>query len=132
MEMKKVEVIKSFEFLHSKISLRADGIVVFEIYDNKDLDLRDAIELNDKLGEFSEGKKVAVLVFFGEFTNYTKEAKAFAAGPEGTKYIKCEAIMVKNAAHQLIASMYITFNKPLVPSKIFTKVEEAVKWLNSK
>ena len=39
--------------------------------------------------------------------------------------------VVKNVAQKLMGNAYITFNKPITPTKIFTNEDEAVKWLKT-
>jgi hypothetical protein len=71
------------------------------------------------------------LMILGEFTNYSDEAKSYSASYEGTKYSLAEAIIVKNIGLRIVAQMYLVMNKPIVPSRFFTKTEEAIVWLKS-
>lgn len=42
-----------------------------------------------------------------------------------------EAILVETTANRLMANVYVNYNKPRIPTKIFTNEEEAIKWLKS-
>ncbi len=41
------------------------------------------------------------------------------------------AVVVDTLAYKLIANFYLKFNKPKRPYKVFSKEEEAIKWLKT-
>jgi hypothetical protein len=87
--------------------------------------------MNDQIGILSEGKEIPVLMVAEEITQFDSSARDFSASDEGLRYTVADAMVVKNIAQRLMASFYLSFNKPKKPSKMFGSEEEAVKWLYS-
>lgn len=58
----------------------------------------------------------------------TDEGRRFAKEQEYSFPKICNAVVVTNLAHKLIANFYLKFNKPYYPFKVFSKVEDAEKW----
>jgi hypothetical protein len=123
--------LKSIDLGHSKIHLRNDGIIEIEFGDNVEIDLKEAIEIIDKIGEFTEGKKVPVLNMAGISTSATSSAREHSASPAGVKYTMADAYVVNNLAQKILGNFYISFNKPMVNTRIFDDKEKAVEWLKT-
>lgn len=47
------------------------------------------------------------------------------------KVRKGQAIIVNNTPSRLLANFYIKYHKPINPTKIFTKFDEALEWTKS-
>lgn len=58
----------------------------------------------------------------------TDDGRRFAKKEEFSFPKICNAAIVTNLAHKLIANFYLKFNKPNYPFKVFSKMEEAEKW----
>jgi len=58
----------------------------------------------------------------------TDDGRRFAKEEEFSFPKVCNAVIVTNLAHKLIANFYLKFNKPNYPFKVFGKLEEAEKW----
>jgi hypothetical protein len=61
-------------------------------------------------------------------TTVTDDGRRFAKEEEYSFPKICNAVIVTNLAHKLIANFYLKFNKPNHPFKIFSKMEDAEKW----
>lgn len=59
----------------------------------------------------------------------TKEARDFLASKEGCAGITVFAILINSPIGSMIGNFWMRINKPLVPTRIFTKEEDAKKWL---
>lgn len=114
---------------HSKIELRDDGILILYANENHVYSIEDTKENVEAFGKLSGNKKVPVLIVGGNFSTLAPETRAFLASEESLKYSKAEAFLLKSLAQKILINFYIKFDKPLVPTKVFTKEEEAVKWL---
>lgn len=126
-----MEIIDKIELPASIVSLRADGIIEFYLKSNITLGLEDAkavVVATEKLGG---GKKYPLLITAGNFTLVDTEVRKYASSEEGNIYTIASGIVVNNLAQQLLGNAYIKFNKPPTPTRLFTKEEEAVKWLRS-
>ena len=83
------------------------------------------------IAELGGGKAYPNLVIVNHFFNASSEVREFAASEEGNKYTIADAFVVKHVAVKLIGNVYISFNKPQKPTRIFDDVAEAEKWLKT-
>lgn len=58
----------------------------------------------------------------------TDDGRRFAKDEEFSFPKICNAVIVTNLAHKLLANFYLKFNKPNYPFKVFSKIEDAEKW----
>lgn len=59
----------------------------------------------------------------------TPEAKKIFASKEACEGVIRGALLVNSVINKLLGNTYLKINKPLVPSRLFTDKEEALKWL---
>ena len=123
--------LRSKDIGHSSVHLRKDGIVQVNFGENIDIDLKEAVEIVDAIGELTEGKKAPILNIAGKSTSATSAAREYSATPFGLKYTLADAYVVTNLAQKILGNFYVGFNKPTVPTRIFDDVEKAVEWLKS-
>ncbi len=109
--------------------MREDGILVLYANENHAYTIDDTKENVAAFGALSGNKKVPVLIVGGSFSTLAPETRAFLASEESLLYSKAEAFLLKSLAQKLLINFYIKFDKPLVPTKVFTKEEEAIIWL---
>jgi len=113
------------------LSIRPDGILQISLKSNYKLTLPDAEAMVKRFKEMGNGKKFLLLFLAGNDTTVATDARYYASGAEANKYTIASAFVVKSIAQKLLGNAYVTFNKPITPTKIFTDEEEAVKWLQS-
>lgn len=123
--------IRSIDLGHSLVRLRTDGIVQINFGDNVELDLKEAVEINEAISEITDGKKALILNIGGKNTSATSTAREFSASPTGLKYTIADAFVVTNLAQKILANFYLSFNKPLVNTKIFDNIDKAIEWLKA-
>lgn len=70
-----------------------------------------------------------VLIDLRSNPSISNEARAFAASGETRNYISAFAILAGDLSMKLVGNFFIQFHKPDQPTKIFTDVEEARRWL---
>ena len=98
---------------------------------NATLKLTDGQEMVKSFAEIGGGKKYPLLFIAGDFALANAEARYYASGKEANQYTIASVFVVKNVAQKLMGNAYVTFNKPITPTKIFTNEDEAVKWLKT-
>jgi hypothetical protein len=126
-----MEILNKIELKASTVSLRSDGIIQYSLNSNTTLNLDDAKEIVDATDKLGGGKKYPLLITAGNFTLVDTEVRYFAASPEANRFTVASGIVVNNLAQKLLGNAYIKFNKPPTPTRLFTKDEEAVKWLKT-
>jgi hypothetical protein len=123
--------IRSADLGHSKVHLRNDGILQINFGDNVEMDLKESVEIIETMGDFTGGKKALVLNIAGKNTSATSAAREYSASAAGLRFTIADAFVVKNLAQKILANFYISFNKPLVKTRIFDDEEKALEWLKS-
>jgi hypothetical protein len=68
---------------------------------------------------------------FSSFSEMDSEVRNWAAETSGNHYTIVDAIVISNIAQKIIANFYLSFNKPKMPTKIFTSNEKALEWILS-
>ena len=76
-------------------------------------------------------KKYPIIHFLGKNASFTKGTREFSVTSRGTQYSLAEAYVFSSLPHRLLANSYLKINKPTIPTKFFSKEEDAVKWLKS-
>lgn len=121
------------ETKNARITYHPDkNLVIISPVDGAVIDLDEYNNQFKLTHEMTNGKKSAVLVRTSPFLTVTKETTEESLNPEKEKFIIAQAILVKNFANQLIGNFYIKFQNPKVPNKLFSKEEDALKWLEEK
>jgi hypothetical protein len=117
------------DLTHSVIVLRDDGIIELYANDHHVYIIEDVKENVKTFGELTGNEKVPVLIIGGSFSSLDDQTREFMATEESLKYSKAEAFLITSLAQKILINFYIKFNKPLVPTRVFTDKEEAIEWL---
>ncbi len=123
--MKKIELEKS------SVELLDKGIIHIHLKAGCDIELSDAVLIVEAMGKLGGGKKYPVLIDAGEFCSLDKETRIFSAAVESNIFTLADAIAYCNLAQKLLADFYLKYNKPTVPTRIFSTKEEALTWLKT-
>lgn len=93
------------------------------------LDLKTAEQsVKDRLSA-TEDKSYPVLIDIRNVRNTTKAARQFLASEKGCKGITSGAILINSTLGSIIGNFFIHFDKPLIPTKLYTDEEDAKQWL---
>jgi len=120
---------RAIEFENISVSIREDGIVLVKVAANFEIDVPHVKKVVNAIEELGKGDKFPLLIVSGEFTLPTPEARTYIASPESDPYAKAEAYVVKSFSQKLVGNVFLSFNKPARPTKIFTSEEKAIEWL---
>ncbi|MBL7882912.1 MAG: hypothetical protein JNL69_02505 [Bacteroidia bacterium] len=127
LEEKHTQQVITFET--TNVSIREDGIVLVNVDANTEIDVPHVKQVVSAIKQLGKGDKFPLLIIAGEYTLPTPEARAYIATPESDPYAKAEAYVVKSFSQKLVGNVFLSFNKPARPTKIFTSEEKAVEWL---
>jgi hypothetical protein len=122
-------MVNKIDLTHSVIILRDDGILELYANDHHVYTIEDVKENVKAFGELTGNKKAPVLIIGGSFSSLDDQTREFMATEESLKYSKAEAFLITSLAQKILINFYIKFNKPLVPTLVFTNKEEAIEWL---
>jgi hypothetical protein len=113
------------------LSIGDDGILRITIFEGAKIELKDIRNHYTVSQRITNGKKVKALIDARAIFSISMESRAYAAGPEVSASRIASAILVNSFATKFIINLYITFNKPVHPVKIFSDETLALAWLNS-
>jgi hypothetical protein len=113
------------------VKLFKDGIIHVNLKGIDEIDIDNAKEIINGIGEFCQDKKRPVLVSSDSFAAPTPEARHFLAKADSNPYSSAAAYLTKTLAEKLITNAFIRFNKPTRPTRMFTTEHKAMEWLRT-
>lgn len=75
------------------------------------------------------GNSYPMLIYPGENSRISPRARKYLSQKEATQFISAGAIIVRNNVHKHLATIFITIDRPIIPTKFFTDVHQALSWL---
>jgi hypothetical protein len=124
--------ILAFEICEAfTIQLRSDGILHSHTSSNVDFDVESLKKFNEVMGRMLNYRLAPLLITLDEFALPSAESRAFWAKKESCPWALADAYVAVNLGHKILGSIYLRFNKPGRPTKIFSTEEEAVTWLRT-
>lgn len=106
----------------------ADGILHFVYNSGVIIDLKAAKKIVSDRAQLQHGVSYPLFTDIRGVKFFEKEARDYFAN-EGCVGITREAFVVNTAASKVMGDFYLTINKPVVSSKMFTVTEDALKYL---
>ncbi|UKN00387.1 STAS/SEC14 domain-containing protein [Paracrocinitomix mangrovi] len=92
--------------------------------------LEDAKENVRATIEISEGTDYRLLVDIRQSNFVSRDARSYYIS-DNNKGVKVCAFVIDNAVSRIIGNMFMGFNKPSFPVKLFSSTEKAEEWLRS-
>ena len=93
------------------------------------IDLPAAKEASATRQALTSGQKYPLLVKMDAVKDSTKEAREFLASENSSEDLVAVALCVDSVLGDFISSFFVTVNKPLIPSKVFSDEKKAKEWL---
>jgi hypothetical protein len=102
-----------------------------EYQENCLVDRKEALQVIEHSRQFRNGSnKYTMITATKDFFNMTPEARATFAEEMKTGFkVQKMAILVNSLAYRILANFFIRFDKPPVPTKLFSSRKEAIVWL---
>jgi hypothetical protein len=119
---------KSFD-KHS-ITIYDSNILHFVMNDSQSMtsqDLENSREWTQSIG----GGEYLNLIEAGSRTEIEDDMRRSSASDTENRHTIADAIVVRNLSQRIIANLYLRFNKPVKPTRIFSDAESAAFWLMS-
>lgn len=117
------------QFDSSYAAYKIENSIAVVTYKSVTVDLILAKQIVQERLLFYDGKEYPTLADIRDANSFTKEARDYFA-KEGTKGIRALAIITGNYLTVITANLFITFSRPIIPTKVFNAKEQAMKWLN--
>jgi hypothetical protein len=108
-----------------------DQIFRYVAINNCTLDM-DTIEKVTEIGDtWNEEKLCANLIDIRDMMFIDSKTRTYAAD-QYRPHVAATAIVVESRMSSYFANLYLKFSKPKIPTRLFTKVDEAERWLKNK
>ena len=120
---------KVIETSTAEISLLPGNIVKMKFKQDVDVTLEEIKENHEAAKKITNGKKHFVLLDVRGYITGSDKARAFCASKTPVPYRMAVAAIVDSLAVRLRTNSYIKFNKPVIPTRIFSEEEKAIEWL---
>jgi hypothetical protein len=120
---------KIIETSTAHISLLKSNIVKIKFRQNIQAGVEDIKQNHQAARKVAKGKRHLVLLDVRGFVIGTKDARTFCASQTPVPYRIAVATLVNSLAVQLRCNAFIKFNKPKIPTRIFSEEQEAINWL---
>ena len=108
-----------------------DEILRVKILEGADITLENIKNNFEIYKKLLGGKKALLLIDSRVKFNYSKEARIYTASNQMELNRVAVAHIISSFANRWVISIYIWFNKPHVPTRMFSSEEKALKWLKS-
>jgi hypothetical protein len=129
MQLSDSKIVEQQRFQFYTVALTFDNIIRVDVAGNHEIDVADVKIIVDAIEKIGEGKIYPLLIVTGEYTLPTPEARAYIATSESDPFASAEAYVVKSLSQKLVGNVFLSFNKPARPTKIFNSEEKALEWL---
>ncbi|HEX5168876.1 MAG TPA: STAS/SEC14 domain-containing protein [Cyclobacteriaceae bacterium] len=112
-----------------RFTLRSDNIVQIECSPNTVMTLEDGKLSTRMVGEIINGSPLPLLCDLTNVVKMTQDCRKHFAGAEhASVFSKC-ALIVNSPLSKIIGNFFLGANRPLRPTRLFTKTEDGIKWL---
>ncbi len=91
--------------------------------------LEDARENVAATARITKGRRRPVLVDLRAIRSQSADARAYFAGPDATQVSLAVALLIGSPLSRAIGNFYLGFNRPAMPTRLFTDERAALEWL---
>lgn len=116
--------------LHGFVTYRTtDGIIRTEAKPGVDIILPYAIENSLVVNELCRGRKHPLLIDLKHLQSITPEARSYFSARDRETDISAFAFLIHSNFQRMVGNIFIQFNRPPLPTKLFNEEEDALVWL---
>lgn len=120
------------KLINNKLELikRDDQIYVYKALKKASIDLETVKEMT-KVGDAWNGTELcANLIDIRDVLFIDSKARTYGA-EQFRSYVAGQAILIESKISSYFANLFLKFSNPKVPTKLFTKEDEAMEWLKT-
>jgi hypothetical protein len=116
--------------LHGFVTWRLpEGIIRTEAKANVDIVLGYAIENSLIVNELCRGRKHPLLIDLKNLKSITPQARAYFSARDRETDINAFGFIIHSTFQRMVGNIFIQFNNPPLPTRLFTSEETALEWL---
>ena len=110
-------------------SLKGDDIIRGVITSTEEHTLTDAKENSEAIAEISNEKMHPLFIDITRCKSITRDARAHYAREQVGEAVCAIALLIGSPVSRIIGNLFIGFNKPKHPLRLFTSEPDAIEWL---
>lgn len=118
-----------FDLSQLTMEVREDRVLYVKIKSGCQINMDDVQEVEHIMDTNYPKEKFYNLFDFPNFSNLDAEVREWAADKTGNTRTLADAIVLYSLPQKMIANFYLRVHKPPKPTKVFSKVEDALVWL---
>ncbi|HXB39182.1 MAG TPA: hypothetical protein VNZ49_01490 [Bacteroidia bacterium] len=124
-------VLEKITLSFAEFSLLKDNIVLIDYLNEEPLNVERGIQLVETINKLTCNKPSAAIHNVGDKYIFTTDALRFMGSQLSTNEhnYSARALVVTNPAARIASNNFINSYKPLIPTRIFNEVEEALAWV---
>ncbi len=123
--------MKTFETLAFTMIVHDDLFIEFKIKHNVTLQAKDVWESRELSVNYIPNQKFLVLFEGDDGADVSGDARRAGASLEYSHHVEALALYSTKIHENIIGSLFLKINKPIVPTKFFDDREKAKEWLYS-
>ena len=120
---------KEIETEFFKSSVLEEGILQNFIKDGVHFNAENAWELKRANMELANGERYCVLLTAGFLADITKDAREAVSSEKYLMSTKAKALLVTSMGQKIMGNFYLSINKPVMKTAVFSEREKAIEWL---
>ena len=118
--------VQDTPYVHYKLQ---DDLLIATYKKGVKLSLDMAKEIVKARLEFTNHKPSLVLIYNQGVVSMDKKARDYLSSNEGISGIIAAAIVLDSPFGSFLGNFFLSVTKPKIPARIFSKKEEALKWI---
>jgi len=95
-----------------------------------DIVLNFAIENSLIVNELCRGRKRPLLIDLKNLKSITPQARSYFSARDRESDISAFAFLIHSNFQRMVGNIFIQFNRPRLPTKLFNQEERAIEWLS--
>jgi len=107
-----------------------EGIIRTEAKPGIDIELRHAVENSLVVNELCRGRLRPLLINLRHLQSISSEARAYFAARDRSSFVNAFGFLVHSRFQKMVGNIFIQFNRPRVPVRLFNDEQEAISWLS--
>jgi hypothetical protein len=126
-------VLEKITLSFAEFSLLKDNVVLIDYLNEEPLNVEKGIQLVESINKLTCNKPSAAIHNIGDKYIFTTDALRFMGSQLSTNShnYSARALVVTNSAGRISSNNFINLYKPLIPTQLFSEVNEALTWVES-
>jgi hypothetical protein len=126
-------VLDKITLSFAEFSLLKDNVVLIDYLNETPLNVEKGIQLVETINKLAHNHPAAAIHNVGDKYIFTTDAMRFMGSQLNTNdhHYVARAIVARNPAARISINNFVNLHKPLIPTKLFSEVDEAYAWVES-